>query len=123
MSFAKEAFKQLFRKSATCEYPFEKAELPSGFRGRPIWDLTKCLGCGLCQTTCPSGAVELVGKGATAEIKYYLDRCVFCAQCVEMCPRGAIVMSNEFELAGFDRSKMLYWYKREKPKETNPKQT
>ncbi len=113
MSFAKEAFKQLFRKAATREYPFEKVSLPPGFRGRPIWDLKKCIGCGLCQSTCPTAAIELVGKGVTAEIKYHLDRCVFCAQCEEICPRAAITMSNEFELAGFDRSSMLYWYKRE----------
>ena len=32
--------------------------------------------------------------------------CVFCGQCAETCPRKAVVMTTEFELARFDRSKM-----------------
>jgi len=112
LSMAKEAFEQLFHKSATTKYPRQKAVTPPGFRGRPVWDMTKCIGCSLCQNNCPSGAIELVGKGMECEIKYYLDRCVFCSQCAEICPKGAIKMCDEFELAGFDRSKMLYWYKR-----------
>jgi formate hydrogenlyase subunit 6/NADH:ubiquinone oxidoreductase subunit I len=55
----------------------------------------------------------MMGKGMDSEIKYHLDRCVFCGQCAEICPRKAITMSEEYELAGFDRSKMLYVYVRE----------
>ncbi len=112
-SFIKEAFEQLFKKQATVMYPYEKAQVSEGFRGRPVWNMVKCIGCGLCQNVCPSGAVEMIGRSMEAEIKHYVDRCVFCAQCAEICPRSVITMTKEFELAGSDRQKMLYWYKRE----------
>jgi len=62
---------------------------------------------------CPSSAIEMIGKELEAEIKHYVDRCMFCGQCAEICPKNAIRMSEEYELAGFDRSKMLYEYKRD----------
>jgi formate hydrogenlyase subunit 6/NADH:ubiquinone oxidoreductase subunit I len=113
LTFLREALRQLFRKPATLRYPYEKLTLPRDFRGRPIWDIKKCIGCGLCFDVCPSGAIEMIGKGLEAEIKHYVDRCMFCGQCAETCPKNAITMSEEYELAGFDRTKMLYEYKRD----------
>jgi formate hydrogenlyase subunit 6/NADH:ubiquinone oxidoreductase subunit I len=55
----------------------------------------------------------MIGKGMQAEIHHFVDRCEFCAQCAEVCPRSAITMTKEYELAGFDRKKMLHEYKRE----------
>lgn len=114
LSLAKEAGKQLFRKQCTLKYPYEKSPLPTGFRGRPKWDMEKCIGCILCSGICPTKAIELVGKGNSAEIRYYLDRCIYCGECAEVCPKDAIIMSEEFEVAGFDRSKMHFSYKKEK---------
>jgi formate hydrogenlyase subunit 6/NADH:ubiquinone oxidoreductase subunit I len=112
LAFLREALKQLFKKPATLKYPYEKLTLPKDFRGRPVWDIKKCIGCGLCVYVCPSNAVEMIGKGLKAEIRHYVDRCMFCGQCAETCPKSAIKMTEEYELAGFDRSNMLYDYKR-----------
>jgi len=114
MAFAKEALKNLFRKPFTEKYPFEKKAVSEGFRGRPVWDMKKCIGCGICSRVCPVKAVEMIGKGKQATIKHYVDRCIFCAQCAESCPVKAITMTAEFELSGEDRSKMLWVYEREK---------
>jgi len=40
-----------------------------------------------------------------AEINHYVDRCMFCGQCAEICPENAIRMSEEYELADFDRAR------------------
>ena len=47
----------------------------------------KCVGCGLCQAICPSGAMVVE---RTARV--LADRCIGCGRCVEVCPEGAIAM-------------------------------
>jgi len=113
LSLIREALAQLFRKPATLKYPVERMTVPEECRGRPVRDMRKCVGCGLCSRLCPSGAIEMIGRGLQSEIKHYVDRCMFCGQCAESCPRNAITMTAEYELAGFNRSRMLYEYKRE----------
>jgi hydrogenase-4 component H len=110
MSLVREALKQLRKKPCTLKYPFEKAVTPPGFRGRPQWDMDKCILCILCQNACPPGAIKLVGKGREAEVVFSLDRCIFCGECAEACPKGAVTMSGEFELAGTDRANMVFHY-------------
>ena len=50
-------------------------------------DKTRCVACGVCENTCPLGAVKVrCGCYAAAEA----ERCVGCGKCVKLCPVGCI---------------------------------
>jgi NADH-quinone oxidoreductase subunit I len=115
LSLVREALKQLTRKPSTLKYPSERATVPLGFRGLPLWDMKKCILCVLCQNACPPSAIKLIGKGQEAKVEYRLDRCIFCGECVDACPVHAITMSGQYELAGSDRSMMVFCFSKEKP--------
>jgi ferredoxin len=44
-----------------------------------------CVGCGVCESTCPVGAIKVDGKA-----KVDADACVSCGACAGECPAGAI---------------------------------
>ena len=105
-----EIWKHLFRKRATVLYPFERLTVPKNLRGKPIWNQEKCSEkCkGVCAMDCPAQAIvmEKVGEKATRPV-FLLDRCTFCGQCAESCPFEAITLSEEFELAQYDRKSLI----------------
>ena len=51
----------------------------------------KCIGCGVCENTCPFGAISL--KDAKAVID--MEKCRFCGSCVDICGVKAITMQKE----------------------------
>jgi formate hydrogenlyase subunit 6/NADH:ubiquinone oxidoreductase subunit I len=96
----------LVQKPETVMYPYEKAKVADRFRGALEFNKDKCIGCRICQRTCPSGAIEI--EKVNTEVKQFkavvcMDRCIFCGQCVDSCPKGALHNTVNFELASFDR--------------------
>jgi NAD-dependent dihydropyrimidine dehydrogenase PreA subunit len=62
----------------------------------PEIDPTKCDGCGLCVSLCPTGALAM--QGALAVIAYP-DLCSYCATCEDICPTEAIGLPYQIVLA------------------------
>ncbi len=106
-SIFREAFSYLFKKPATREYPFEKFVPAEGFRGKQSFDLSLCIGCGLCSRDCPSGAIQMVEVDGKNRPMFLLDRCIFCYQCEASCTRHAIKSTNFFEMATMDKSSLV----------------
>jgi formate hydrogenlyase subunit 6/NADH:ubiquinone oxidoreductase subunit I len=106
-SMFREAFSNLFKKPATCGYPFEKISCAEGFRGKQAFDLTLCIGCGLCSRDCPARAIQMVEVNGKKRPMFLLDRCIFCYQCTESCTRHAIKSTATFEMATLDKSSLV----------------
>ena len=103
-------FKQMFKPKFTRQYPEEKWEPPTAFRGRPVLvqktdGTERCVACGLCSRVCPALAIEVQASETEQEKERYpvkfeinMVRCIFCGFCEEVCPEEAIVMSDEYIL-------------------------
>ncbi|KNZ41191.1 DUF362 domain-containing protein [Acetobacterium bakii] len=59
---------------------------------KPVVDKDKCIGCGICEESCPleKKAIKMVDRKRRRYPLYYYNRCIRCYCCQEMCPEGAI---------------------------------
>lgn len=84
----------------TLPYPREPRPVPEAFRGRPIFDVHKCIGCAGCANNCPAREILVVDVCQEVRVIQYLGRrCTYCGRCAEVCPEGAITLSRDFETA------------------------
>jgi hydrogenase-4 component H len=84
----------------TLPYPVAPQPPPPAFRGRPIFDATKCIGCGGCANNCPAREILVCDPCQELRILQYLGRrCTYCGRCADVCPEKAIAMSKDFETA------------------------
>lgn len=94
----------------TVQYPRQKLPLPEAYRGHielvrvPETDTHRCVACGECSRTCPSGVIKVQGiKNQASDHNcarfYFIDfsRCSFCGLCVQVCPQEALKFSMEYE--------------------------
>jgi len=102
-------FKEIFRPKFTRQYPEERWESTSSYRGRPVLisenGKERCVACGLCSRVCPALAIyieanETIDAKERAPKVFQIDmlRCIYCGFCEEVCPEEAIVMSKDYEL-------------------------
>ena len=103
----KQVLESIFKKPATTQYPFKKAEMPDRFRGKIVFHPGLCIGCKICVKDCPSGAIIIRDVGQKKfEAEIDMGKCIYCAQCVDSCPKKALESTKEFELAVLDRNKL-----------------
>ena len=98
MSKLKEAMVGLQAGCVTLDYPAQPRPVAENFRGRPIFDAQKCIGCAGCANNCPAREILVIDLCQEVRILKYLGRrCTYCGRCADVCPEKAIVMSHEFE--------------------------
>ncbi len=117
-------FKNMLERPVTKQYPEEKRVVPNRTRGRHVLhryddDLERCVGCLLCQGTCPAGAIYIeaeendndapTSKGERFAKVFDVDllRCIYCGHCEMACPTNAITLENNTALAGYTRDSLL----------------
>ena len=113
------AFKEIFKKKKTINYPFEKGSISPRFRGEhalrryPNGE-ERCIACKLCEAVCPAQAITIESEersdGSRKTTRYDIDmlKCIYCALCEESCPVDAIVQGPNFEFATETREELYY---------------
>jgi hydrogenase-4 component H len=103
LSKLKEAVICLKAGRVTMPYPFQPDTPPERFRGRPVFDASKCIGCAGCANNCPAREILVHDRSQEIRVvKYIGRRCTYCGRCADVCPEKAITMSKQFETATND---------------------
>jgi NADH-quinone oxidoreductase subunit I len=109
------------KKMITLNYPEEKYEYSSRFKGNHVLTVKKdgsirCTACMLCATNCPADCIRITAaehNDPAVEkypISYEIDilRCIFCGYCEEACPVDAIRMGPEWQTPGVNGEQFIY---------------
>lgn len=100
---------QVARKPVTVEYPKVMIQPSERYMGRHRLDMDLCTGCSICARVCIDNSIQMIRTETGREYPSVdMATCSFCGLCVDYCPRYAITMTQEFELAGFNRHEMWF---------------
>lgn len=106
-----EVTKNLFKKPITIQFPKESKTISRDYRGEHRWDMSKCIGCGICANACPNRAIEMVEVRHAGKTKKYpnidMGKCCFCGLCQDICPTSAIKLSANLPSPTADPSSLI----------------
>jgi NADH-quinone oxidoreductase subunit I len=120
----KTTMKHLVAPAVTLEYPEQRPEIPTGYRGVPTLvkdpnGREKCVSCQLCEFVCPPKAIRITPGEITADSpnvhvekapkEFDIDmlRCIYCGMCQEVCPEEAIWLQSQYTMTGRTREEMV----------------
>ena len=95
-SSIKKAFRNLFSKPQTIDYPVTPIEKPIGNRGLIEYGESECIYCLKCEKVCPPGSILFIKTDEPSdnvknkkglEYKYNPHLCIYCGECVRACPK------------------------------------
>jgi NADH-quinone oxidoreductase subunit G len=74
-------------------YPREHVAAEPPDESHPVLTVQhdNCVLCRRCETICPVGAIQFVGRGHETRLLIDPDRCIDCGQCTQVCPAAAVV--------------------------------
>lgn len=80
-----------------CGHLYVRGNRPYKTKGQhvpqaPVCDSNLCTGCGICESSCPVGAVKVLSGVAVADS----GQCTKCCACVKGCPSGALSFDTPF---------------------------
>ncbi|HEY9817006.1 MAG TPA: NAD(P)H-quinone oxidoreductase subunit I [Candidatus Obscuribacterales bacterium] len=108
-------FDHMQRRPVTVQYPYEKLIPSERYRGRIHFEFDKCISCEVCVRVCPINLPvvdwEFNKESKKKNLKHYsidFGVCIFCGNCVEYCPTNCLSMTEEYELATYDRHELNY---------------
>lgn len=108
-------FDHMRRRPVTVLYPYEKLIPSERYRGRIHFEFDKCIACEVCVRVCPINLPvvdwEFNKETKKKKLKHYsidFGVCIFCANCVEYCPTNCLSVTEEYELAAYDRHDLNY---------------
>lgn len=113
--------KYCFQRTVTVQYPEQRLNLASRYRGIHEFEANKCIACDMCLKACPVDCIYIeksgprkidktTGNATGGELlRFAIDysKCMFCALCTDPCPTECIHMGKLHDLSSYSRAEAV----------------